>query len=66
MRMQKQICFNIIVLHSLCLVFCARSVTLLSFPEQTVAMSGAGDLVWEIVSLGRLNASQTKILVGGS
>lgn len=38
------------------------SVTLLSFPKQTVAMSGAKDLDCEVVSLSRLNASQTKIL----
>lgn len=34
------------------------SVTLLSFPQQTVVMPGAEDLGWEVVSLGRLNASQ--------
>lgn len=37
-------------------------VTLLSFPRQTVVMSGAKDLASEVVSLGRLNALQTKIL----
>lgn len=38
------------------------SATLLSFPKQTVVMSGAKDLGWEVVSLGRLNVPQTKIL----
>lgn len=38
------------------------SATSLSFPKQTVVMSGAKDLGWEVVSLGRLNAPQTKIL----
>lgn len=38
------------------------SVTLLSFPKQTIVMSGAKDLGCEVVSLGRLNASQTNIL----
>lgn len=42
------------------------SVTLLSFPKWTVVMSGAKDLGWEVVSLGRLKASQTTILAVGT
>lgn len=38
------------------------SVTFLSFSKQTVVMSGGKDLDWKVISLGRLNASQTKIL----
>lgn len=38
------------------------SVTFLSFTKQTVVMSGVKDLDWKVISLGRLNASQTKIL----
>lgn len=43
--------------HVLCL-----SVTFLSFSQQTVETPGAKDLDWKVVSLDRLNASQTKIL----
>lgn len=38
------------------------SVIFLSSSKQTVVMSGAKDLDWKVVSLGRLNVSQTKIL----
>lgn len=59
--MKTNLFFSNITVQSAFGVLCL-SVTLLSFPKQTVLMSSAKDLVWDGVSLGRLNASQTKIL----
>lgn len=51
----KENLFYYVAMQSAFDVLCV-SVTFLSFSKQTV-MSGAKDLDWKVVSLGRLNAS---------
>lgn len=59
--MEENLFYYNVAIQSAFGVLCL-SVTFLSFSKQTVVMSSAKDLDWKVVSLGRLNASQTEIL----